>query len=90
MAAASVLASLARLAGDSKTGDLTLVCGGERRQVHSPILTERSPFFQSLVERWTGEEVKEVTLGDCAMDTRGNHGGVKMMNHKRHLLNRLS
>ena len=69
MAAASLLASLARLARNSNTADFTLICGGERRQVHSTILTERSPFFDSAFERWTNGGEKEVTIKDCDMDS---------------------
>ena len=57
-------AMMARMAKDTSTTDFTLVCGQLRRQVHSCVLANRSPYFEAAVKRWTQGE-KEVLVESC-------------------------
>jgi len=52
----SLSAMMARMAKDTSTSDFTLICGQLRRQVHSCVLANRSPYFEAAVKRWTQRE----------------------------------
>ena len=56
---------MARMAKDSSTTDFTLVCGQLRRQVHSCVLANRSPYFEAVVKRWTQGE-REILVESCS------------------------
>ena len=58
-------AMMARMSKDTSTTDFTLVCGQLRRQVHSCVLANRSPYFEAAVKRWTQEE-KEIIVESCS------------------------
>jgi len=58
-------AMMARMAKDTSTTDFTLVCGQLRRQVHSCVLANRSPYFEAVVKRWTQGE-KEILVESCS------------------------
>ena len=61
-----MLKTLAMLVSDSETSDLTLVCGEERRRVHSFLLTNRSPYFRaSLAFVESSEGRREIEVKDC-------------------------
>ena len=49
-------AMMARMAKDTSTTDFTLVCGQLRRQVHSCVLANWSPYFEAAVKRWSQGE----------------------------------
>ena len=58
-------AMMARMSKDTSTTDFTLVCGQLRRQVHSCVLANRSPYFEAVVKRWTQGE-KEILVESCS------------------------
>ena len=60
----SLSAMMARMARDTSTTDFTLVCGQLRRQVHSCVLANRSPYFEAAVKRWSQGE-KEIVVESC-------------------------
>ena len=66
-ATSNLSAMMARMAWDSSTTDLTLICGQMRRQVHSCVLANRSPYFEAAVKRWTNGE-KELIVESCNPD----------------------
>ena len=60
----SLSAMMARMAKDTSTTDFTLVCGQLRRQVHSCVLANWSPYFEAAVKRWSQGE-REILVESC-------------------------
>jgi len=56
--------ALEKMYREGKGTDITLVCQGTRKPVHSAVLIARSPFFEAKVERW-GNEKGEVVIEAC-------------------------
>ena len=68
-AGTNLLAVMAHLARDAAAADFTLICEGVRRPVHSFVLKNRSPFFETALARWSdsGEE-RQMEIKECSVD----------------------
>jgi len=66
-AAKDFMIAMQKLYMDGTGTDITIVCQGTRKAVHTAVLVSRSPFFKAKVERWTNEK-KEIVLDDCDPD----------------------
>ena len=62
-------AAMAKAYKEGLGADFTLLCEGETKRVHSFILMARSPFFEAKINRWMGEEKREMVLEDCDLFT---------------------
>ena len=66
-AGTDLLAVMAGLARDAAAADFTLICEGVRRPVHTFVLKNRSPFFETALARWSGKE-RQMDIKECSVE----------------------